>query len=188
VKLSRRSANREPLPEPPHNIEVLTMEHRFLNGRELLHTIPSRIPPRLSELRFKCVIGLSQDDMLVFLTHAAPTLQTLDLSFYSFSWRIGEPPCYFIDRVMPLCISLHKMTILICDNIITVASLRLKPTRIEGSQMVYDNISNPCDYDQIIEALEGSKWETIYLRTKGRGPHTEAERTARESGIKLSLF
>jgi hypothetical protein len=187
VESSWSGANRKPLSEPPHNIEALTMEYCFLSGKELLHTIPSRVRPRLSQLKLNNILGLSQDDMLMFLSHTAPTLQTLDLSFCSFDWPRGERPCYFIDRVVPLCISLQNMTIKICDHIVTVASLRLKPTRIEGSRMMYDNIGEPCDYDQIVEALEGTKWEKVWLRTNSMGPYTEAERIARERGIVLYL-
>jgi hypothetical protein len=152
--------------------------------------IPSRTPSRLKELTLFNVMGLSEDDMLTFLTYVAPTLQILTLDDCTFTNgnNSSEAPlsCYFVDRVMPLCISLRELTILSGPGvqIHTVASLHLKPTCIEGSRIHSNAV---WDYKKIVDVLAGLKWEVVELKTNRGGPYVEAERMAAARGIKLHL-
>jgi hypothetical protein len=154
------------LPEPLHNIEVLNLSYSSLEGREFLYMIPSQKPSVLKELRLQKVRGLTQDDMTAFLAHAAPTLRTLYLCGCQFSPSMKSSSLHFIDEVMPLCNVLHDLYVLDCPGIITLASLRLKPTRIQGSSFSY---YNPIELDDILEVLMGSISFNIMVRWRYPG-------------------
>jgi hypothetical protein len=170
--------------EPPHNIEILNLESSVLEREALLRMIPSQTSPRLIELSLRWVTGVSHGDMLAFLTQVAPTLQTLNLNRCRFASPADEKESYFIDRAMPLCISLTLVVVFDCGNIASAACLQLKPTRVKESQMEYDKAWS---YDRIMEGLVDSKWDCLILTTDRNGPYTEAKRIAADGGIELFL-
>jgi hypothetical protein len=172
------------LPKIQNNIGFLDLSRSELKGREFLCLIPTHAPPVLSELQLYDVQGLTEEDMLAFLTHAAPTLRTLDLDSCSFENPNGRSPCYFIDQVMPTFISLHTLMVRHCSNTLTIASLSLKPTFIQGAFIWISEIMN---YDGIVDALAQTKWENVDLKTDRSKPYPEAERIAKNREIEVIL-
>jgi hypothetical protein len=174
----------EELFEPSHNIEVLELFRSHLDGRELWHFIPSHKSPLLNSLKFYRVEGLTEDDIMKFLTRVAPTLRSLYLEDCGFKYSREGLSCYPIDQAMPYFTVLQEMTILRCPKLFTAVSLRSKPTRIAGSRITSSEFVG---YEQIVDALMESKWEFVQLKTDMRESYAEAKGVAENAGIIIHL-
>jgi hypothetical protein len=172
--------------EPPFNIEIIDLFHFQFHSKELLRVIPSKLSPHLHTLKLVSIKGLEADDMITFLTRVASTLCSLTLARCPFNQSSQSSPCYIIDQVMPIFVSLKELHVMGCPGSLTAASLRLKPTRVDGSWIRCHEIM---DYNQIVVALVGSKWREVYLRTNEKETNNvdEAYRIATEEGIALNL-
>jgi hypothetical protein len=173
------------LPECSHNLEYLQFHDSPLGGRELLSMLPSQKPPVLNKFILTRVSGLTRDDIKAFLTQVASTLQTLYLIGCRFDSSVVEGPFYYvIDELMPLLNVLRELQIYFCPNIITAASLRLKPTRIPGSKIWY---RESVESRQVLEALVECEWEAVSVAMRGDNSEiAEVRRVAASQGIVFS--